>query len=140
MYSHEESAERALSRLGEDWYDILLNNCEHFVSWCILGIHHSQQVNRVVIAAVAANALLKESVERTIVQKLAAGVGKEATAATVGVAAGMTAGSGLVASAGVTTALAGLAATSAAPLAAALLAGTTVGLGVKKIADWLSGE
>lgn len=51
LYDHEESAERALSRLGEDWYDILLNNAEHFVTWCILGIHPQHPVSRLIHAA-----------------------------------------------------------------------------------------
>ena len=46
MYTSEESVNRAYSRLGEDWYDPLFNNCEHFVTWCIVGIHSSSQVNK----------------------------------------------------------------------------------------------
>ena len=37
---------RALSRLGEDAYDVLRNNCEHFCSWCLVGAARSQQVER----------------------------------------------------------------------------------------------
>lgn len=44
-YEGQKVVERAKSRLGEDLYDILLNNCEHFTTWCILGIHYSKQVN-----------------------------------------------------------------------------------------------
>lgn len=47
-YDGDESVDRAYSRLGEDWYNVLLNNCEHFVSWCINGIHSSEQVNMTV--------------------------------------------------------------------------------------------
>lgn len=37
---------RAESRLGEDKYDLLFNNCEHFAAWCKTGKHQSEQVNR----------------------------------------------------------------------------------------------
>ena len=38
-----EVIQRARSRLGEDEYDLLLNNCEHFCNWCTHGDHHSSQ-------------------------------------------------------------------------------------------------
>lgn len=38
--------QRAESRLGEDRYNLLFNNCEHFSSWCKTGKHESEQVNR----------------------------------------------------------------------------------------------
>ena len=53
-YNAEQSVNRAHSRLGEDWYNVLLNNCEHFVSWCIEGIHSSSQVNTAISAAATA--------------------------------------------------------------------------------------
>lgn len=36
---------RARSRLGEDRYDLLTNNCEHFCEWCVRGQHRSYQVD-----------------------------------------------------------------------------------------------
>ena len=45
-YAPEQSVERAWSRLGEAHYSALLNNCEHFVTWCIQGVHHSEQVDQ----------------------------------------------------------------------------------------------
>ena len=44
-YSPEQSVERAWSRLGEAHYSALLNNCEHFVTWCIQGRAESRQVS-----------------------------------------------------------------------------------------------
>lgn len=44
-YSREDSVKRAFTRIGENWYDPLINNCEHFVTWCITGFHSSEQVN-----------------------------------------------------------------------------------------------
>jgi hypothetical protein len=36
---------RARSRLGEDRYHVLKNNCEHFCEWCVRGQHRSYQVD-----------------------------------------------------------------------------------------------
>ncbi len=35
---------RAQSRLGENKYNLLFNNCEHFATWCKTGISNSKQV------------------------------------------------------------------------------------------------
>ena len=48
IYRSDEIVERALSRLGEQEYSLLSNNCEHFVNWCRTGHAESRQVNRVV--------------------------------------------------------------------------------------------
>lgn len=37
MYSPEEIVKRAEERIGEGGYDILHNNCEHFVNECVFG-------------------------------------------------------------------------------------------------------
>jgi hypothetical protein len=42
-YSHEAVVVRAESRLGEEGYDLIFNNCEHFATWCKAGIHESKQ-------------------------------------------------------------------------------------------------
>jgi hypothetical protein len=39
-----EVIERARSRLGENCYRLLTNNCEHFCEWCLRGEHRSYQV------------------------------------------------------------------------------------------------
>ena len=39
---------RAMSRIGEQNYNLLFNNCEHFATWCKTGRHHSNQVQSVV--------------------------------------------------------------------------------------------
>ncbi len=44
IYSPEETIERAKSRLGEDSYGLLSNNCEHFALWCKTGISESHQI------------------------------------------------------------------------------------------------
>jgi hypothetical protein len=46
QYSPEEIVRRARSRLGENDYRLLTNNCEHFCNWCRSGVHRSEQVER----------------------------------------------------------------------------------------------
>jgi len=40
------AAQRALSRVGEDRYRVMTNNCEHFCAWCLDGESRSRQVER----------------------------------------------------------------------------------------------
>ena len=40
----EEVMKRARSRKDETWYDVLKNNCEHFITWSICGLKASLQV------------------------------------------------------------------------------------------------
>jgi hypothetical protein len=40
-----EAVRRARSRLGENRYRLLTNNCEHFCAWCLLGESRSEQVH-----------------------------------------------------------------------------------------------
>jgi hypothetical protein len=41
-----QAAQRALSRLGENRYRIVTNNCEHFCAWCLDGESRSGQVDQ----------------------------------------------------------------------------------------------
>ena len=43
-YLPEIVVERATSRLGEQKYNLLFNNCEHFATWCKTGKSESQQI------------------------------------------------------------------------------------------------
>ncbi len=45
LYSPAETVKRARSRIGEDSYSLIFNNCEHFVIWCKTGVSESHQVN-----------------------------------------------------------------------------------------------
>ncbi len=45
-YAPDEVIRRARSRLGENRYSVLRNNCEHFSEWCISGEPRSSQVDR----------------------------------------------------------------------------------------------
>ena len=44
-FSGEETVPRARTRLGENSYRLLTNNCEHFCAWCLLGESRSEQVH-----------------------------------------------------------------------------------------------
>ena len=46
QYSPEEVVRRARSRLGENDYRLLTNNCEHFRNWCVSGVSRSDQVRQ----------------------------------------------------------------------------------------------
>ena len=43
-FSWEEIIKRARSRLGENRYSLMSNNCEHFAEWCISGKARSVQI------------------------------------------------------------------------------------------------
>jgi hypothetical protein len=36
-----------MSRLGEEDYKLIFNNCQHFARWCATGDHESEQVRSV---------------------------------------------------------------------------------------------
>ena len=42
-----QTLRRAMSRIGEQRYNLLFNNCEHFATWCKTGRHRSGQVDSV---------------------------------------------------------------------------------------------
>jgi hypothetical protein len=44
-FAASEVIDRAMSRLGEDTYDVHSNNCEHFCAWAITGQVQSRQVD-----------------------------------------------------------------------------------------------
>jgi Lecithin retinol acyltransferase len=45
-FGAQEVIRRARSRVGENRYRILRNNCEHFCEWCLRGESRSYQVER----------------------------------------------------------------------------------------------
>lgn len=56
-FDEAAAVERAMGRLNEDGYNLLFNNCEHFVNWCIEGEHRSDQMRNARNIASAAAAL-----------------------------------------------------------------------------------
>ena len=157
-YNGEESVERAYSKLGEDSYNIIFNNCEHFVSWCINGIHSSAQVNSNLATTTAAASLLinqynkkmlgdvileesakllaKKAASEAVQNAVAANLAKSATSSAIGLATASTV-------TGTTTAgvVSAIAAGSAASVASTVLLPATVAVGVgyaaKKLIDWI---
>jgi hypothetical protein len=145
-YDATESVERAHSRLGEDWYNVLINNCEHFVNWCVNGLHSSDQVNSLIAAAanvyntaneskklstlanVVAGRVVQKEVERQVTQAVVKSVvSKSAGIATTSILT-TTGSSGLASS---------LIATSGGMALAPVLAPIAVGVGVVCLIDWL---
>ncbi|CAM9312769.1 lecithin retinol acyltransferase family protein [Acinetobacter bereziniae] len=63
IYSPDEVISRALNCLGEDDYNLLFNNCEHFACWCVTGEKRSEQVQAVMQQA--CTALVSYSLLRT---------------------------------------------------------------------------
>lgn len=47
-YAGAEVVARARSRIGEDRYRLITNNCEHFCAWCVSGDGRSEQVEMLV--------------------------------------------------------------------------------------------
>ena len=45
QFGRDEVVHRARARLGEDRYNVLTNNCEHFCEWCVRGEPRSHQVD-----------------------------------------------------------------------------------------------
>jgi hypothetical protein len=62
----EEVIRRARSRLGEDRYRLLTNNCEHFVEWCLHDVARSFQAE----TALAFPRMWGERVEATVLRLL----------------------------------------------------------------------
>jgi hypothetical protein len=56
-FDSREVVERCRSRLGENRYRVLSNNCEHFCEWCLRATSRSYQVERLLSRATAALAL-----------------------------------------------------------------------------------
>jgi hypothetical protein len=159
IYDAKERVSRARGKLGEDSYNIVFNNCEHFVTWCFYGIKSSSQVNSVVAAAaVAANHIAKqkdlETVSTPVAQQAIAkfatqkavssvatsAIAKTALSSTAGTISGLataTAFTGATATTAVSAIAAGSVATAAAPIAIAVGVGIGVGYGVKKVFDWI---
>ena len=140
VYGRKESVERASQRLGESDYNLVLNNCEQFVAWCIMGIGYSEQLNDVVSTAIQASALIESQTTQAAASYVAQSALTENTArhlatAVVPTSAAIVTGSAM---SGGTVALAsGLSIASVTPLAVPIAAGAIVGYGVKKLIDWV---
>jgi hypothetical protein len=63
--NRDEVARRARSRLGENRYNLLTNNCEHFCEWCVRGEHRSYQIEELIARYLKARHGLLGLVART---------------------------------------------------------------------------
>lgn len=133
VYDADERVERACSKLGEDSYNLLFNNCEHFVNWCFNGFKTSSQVNNAVVGL--AKVVANEYATKKATEAAAFSIITQQVTSTASTVTGVTAASALTGTtaAGVASAFsAGSVASIAAPVAIAV----GVGYGVKKVIDW----
>lgn len=132
-YSPEQSVERAWSRLGEAHYSAVLNNCEHFVTWCIQGFHYSAQVQRLVETGLTlgSHALPLLPVVPTETMAVAHPLRETAIATAVTTALPSASQTASVVAGGLTLA-------SAAPVAVPIAIAGTALYGAKKLFDWLT--
>ncbi|WP_288841906.1 lecithin retinol acyltransferase family protein [uncultured Deefgea sp.] len=141
LFSREESVERAKSRLGEAWYNTLLNNCEHFVTWCILGLHSSAQVNNVIEGVVMGSTLFKQPVDTVAIKTIADFALRHTENETVrslvpGISTALSSAGAANAQAGVATGVVStLAATTLSAIALPAIAGTLIGVGAFQLLD-----
>lgn len=149
IYGRKESVQRAYKRLGEAQYDVLLNNCEQFVTWSIMGFAYSEQINELVALGMVGKAVMgslshhaepvamasylatqsvrDEAVRHVVQAVLPAGSSLVAN----------TAGAGVALSSGTALVSCGLTISSVTPLVMPIAAGVVVGYGIKKVIDWV---
>lgn len=87
-FDSEERIRRAKSRLGEESYNLVLNNCEHFVNWCIYDASESSQVN--IAAGSLSGLVVRKSVAPVLVKGAVVGLMKAGVVSGGGVLAAST--------------------------------------------------
>ena len=60
-FTGEKAVKRGLTRLGENNYNLLTCNCEHFVNWCIDGVSNSRQVDNLILTIIPFYSLFHKS-------------------------------------------------------------------------------
>lgn len=76
LFTGEEIAQRARSRIGESEYSVIRNNCEHFCEWCINDTHTSFQVRKVAkVASAVSGSSLAAVATRLAVPRVALALG-----------------------------------------------------------------
>ena len=140
VYGRKESVERACQRLGECDYNVVFNNCEQFVAWCIMGFGYSEQINTVVSTAIETKMLMETQGTQAVVSyvaqsTLAENAKQQIATAIIPTSAALVTGSAI--SGGSVALASGLSIASVTPLAVPIAAGAIVGYGVKKLIDWV---
>lgn len=132
-YAPEQSIERAWSRLGEAHYSALLNNCEHFVTWCIQGFHYSAQVQRLLETGLAAGSQVIPRLPVVPMETMAVARPLCETAAASAVVSALPSAPQTVAIVATSLTLA-----SSTPLAVPIAVAGSALYGAKKLFDWLT--
>lgn len=132
-YAPEQSVERAWSRLGEAHYSAMLNNCEHFVTWCIQGFHYSAQVQRLVETGLAISSQALPRLTVVPMETMAVAHPLRETAIATAVTTALPSASQTVA-----VVATGLTLASSAPVAVPIAIAGTALYGTKKLFDWLT--
>ncbi|EGJ8836595.1 lecithin retinol acyltransferase family protein [Escherichia coli] len=160
IYTPVQVVARARARLGEDAYNVIFNNCEHFATWCVTGKAESKQVkSKVKLASNASNAYnafrayqtyktLKtaKTVGGPVIQMVSQGAAVSAGSTPLTSLVATASGTGMTTAAlsgtAGTSALAGIASSSVAaataPVALAVGGVALAGYGVYKLWSWLS--
>lgn len=60
-YPGIQAVNRGMLRLGENQYNLLTRNCEHFVNWCIDGVESSRQVDNLILTIIPFYSIFKKS-------------------------------------------------------------------------------
>ena len=60
-YCGQEAVRRGMMRLGEQHYNLLTRNCEHFVNWCIEGVESSRQIDNLILTIIPFYSLFQQS-------------------------------------------------------------------------------
>ena len=60
-YRGKEAVRRGMMRLGEQHYNLLTRNCEHFVNWCIEGVESSRQIDNLILTIIPFYSLFQQS-------------------------------------------------------------------------------
>jgi len=140
VYGRKESVERADQRLGEAKYNILFNNCEQFVAWCIMGFGYSEQLLSNTAIAIKVAPIIKQTIENLpeLTAKISPPISTSAVSSTIATGLGVTTvttlGSGAVST--VAALSGGLSIAAVTPLSIPIAIGALVGYGVKRVIDW----
>ena len=132
-YSPEQSVERAWSRLGEAHYSTLLNNCEHFTTWCIQGFHYSAQIHTLVEAGLSISSQVIPQLPRVPQETMPVAYPSRETAITSTVTRALPFNPQTIAIIATSLTLA-----TSTPLAAPIAIGSAALYGAKKLFDWLA--
>lgn len=137
VYGRKESVSRANERLGEAKYNILFNNCEQFVAWCIMGFGYSEQLLSNTAIAIKAAPIIKQTLPE-LTAKIIPAISKDSVSSAIATGLGVTTtatlGSGAVST--VAALSGGLSIAAVTPLSIPIAVGALVGYGVKRVIDW----